>query len=383
MDLSLNETQELLKSGVEEFIARETPLSAVVSMQQSDRGYSDAIWRAAADIGWLGMLTPEAHGGSGSSFMDAAVVFQALGGGAIPGPLLSSGVVAPLIVEAIGTEEQRARYLPALAQGELIAALAFTEPEWGWGIENVQLRADATATGYRLSGTKLFVFDADVADVLLVVTRGADGGLRVLMVPTSSGGIEVRRLEGFFSAECQVRFTNVEVAADAVLGDANADATAVQAGLEQALLRATPVLCAYQVGGAQRVFDLSVEYSRTRRQFGQPIGRFQHVQNHIVQLVNHLDGARWTTYEALWKLDAGKPGFEVSAHLAKVCASEGFVQAVNYAHEVHAGVGVMHEYGLTLFTRLSRSLYFALGDPKWHRRRLATLLPSHELVEVA
>ena len=107
------------------------------------------------------------------------------------------------------------------------------------------------------------------------------------------------------------------------------------------------------------------------------------MQNHIIQLVNHLDAARWTTYEAIWKLDDEKRGAEVSAHLAKVCASEGFVQAVNYAHEVHAGVGVMREYGLTQFTRVSRSLYYALGDPKWHRQRLAELLPDHELVEVA
>ncbi|MBX7112106.1 MAG: acyl-CoA/acyl-ACP dehydrogenase [Dehalococcoidia bacterium] len=380
MDLSLTETQELLKRGVEEFIERETPLSSVVSLQQSERGYSDAIWRTAAEVGWLGMLTPEAYGGSGSSFMDAAVVFQALGAGAIPGPLLSSGVIAPLVIEALGTEAQREQYLPALARGELVATFALTEPEWGWGVDRVQLRAEASGDGYRLNGTKLFVYDAHAADVLLVAARTSEG-VRVFVVPATAAGVEVRRLEGLFSAECQVRLTGVQVPASAMLGRTDGGGTA--AALEAALLRATPILCAYQVGGAQTAFELSVDYSRRRRQFGQPIGRFQHVQNHIVQLVNHLDGARWTTYEALWKLDAGKPGVEVSAHLAKVCASEGFVHAVNYAHEVHAGVGVMHEYGLTLFTRLSRSLYFALGDPKWHRQRLAALLPDHELSEVA
>src|SRR5262249_31209384 len=140
----------------------------------------------------------------------------------------------------------------------------------------------------------------------------------------------------------------------------------------------TPILCSYMVGCAQSAYDMSLTYSRERKQFGQPIGRFQHVQSHMVQLANYLDAARWTTYEALWKLDAGKPGTEVAVHLAKICASEGCLQAMNYAHEVHAGVGIMEDYGLTLFTRVSRSLYHALGDPKWHRRRLGKLLVTYD-----
>jgi len=385
MDLSLTEAQELLKSGVEDFIAREAPLASVVEMGQSERGYSESIWRMAAEVGWLGMVTPEQYGGADASFTDAAVVFQALGAGAIPGPLFSSGVLAPLIIQEAGTAAQRERYLPQLARGETIATLALSEPDWGWGPEGVHLRAEASPSGgYRLNGTKLFVFDAHAADLLIVAARRPDdASLMLLVVPASASGVSTRRLEGFLTGECEVRFTDVQVPADAVLGAEDGGGGAAADALERALLQAVPVLCAYKVGGAQTAFEMSVDYSRKRRQFGQPIGRFQHVQNHIVQLVNHLDAARWTTYEALWKLDAGKPGFEVSSHLAKVCASEGYVQAVNYAHEVHAGVGVMHEYGLTLFTRLSRSLYYALGDPKWHRRRLADLLPSHELFEVA
>jgi alkylation response protein AidB-like acyl-CoA dehydrogenase len=121
------------------------------------------------------------------------------------------------------------------------------------------------------------------------------------------------------------------------------------------------------------VFEVSVEYSRTRIQFGTPIGRFQRVQDHIINLVNHLDAARWTTYEALWKLDTGKPAAD-SIHLAKAVSSEGYYQATNCGHEVHAGVGSMTEYGLTLHTTASRTLYHYLGDPKYHKRRLAEAL---------
>ena len=118
---------------------------------------------------------------------------------------------------------------------------------------------------------------------------------------------------------------------------------------------------------------MSVDYSRTRIQFGTPIGRFQRVQDQIINLVNHLDAARWTTYEALWKLDVGRDAAS-SISLAKAVASEGYYEACNYAHEVHAGVGSMTEYGLTLHTAASRTLYHFLGDPKQHRRELAAAL---------
>ena len=127
------------------------------------------------------------------------------------------------------------------------------------------------------------------------------------------------------------------------------------------------------MGGAQTVFDLAVGYSRTREQFGQAIGRFQRVQDHIINIVNHLDAARWTTYEALWKLDTGRPA-DTSVHLAKAVASEAYYQACNASHEVHAGVGVSREYGLTLHTKMSRTLYHYLGDPSYHRRKLAETL---------
>jgi alkylation response protein AidB-like acyl-CoA dehydrogenase len=118
---------------------------------------------------------------------------------------------------------------------------------------------------------------------------------------------------------------------------------------------------------------MAVAYSRTRVQFGQPIGRFQRVQDHIINIVNHLDAARWTTYEALWKLDTGRPA-AASVHLAKAVTSEAYLKVCDSGHEVHAGVGVIREYGLTLHTQRSRTLYHLLGEPRYHRRRLADAL---------
>jgi alkylation response protein AidB-like acyl-CoA dehydrogenase len=238
----------------------------------------------------------------------------------------------------------------------------------------VQLKATRENGHYTLHGVKLFVFDAQAATHLVCAVRTGAGngssGISLLVVPTDAPGVSVRTLSGWMAQVDEVRFDNVQVPADALLGEAEGNGWE---SLEVAALQAIPILCAYQVGSCQAVYEMSVEYSRTRVQFGQPIGRFQRVQDHIVGIVNHLDAARWTTYEALWKLDVGQSA-AASVHLAKAVTSEAYLKVCDGAHEVHAGVGVISEYGLTLHTQRSRTLYHLLGDAKLHRRRMADAL---------
>ena len=380
MDLSLNEGQQLLKRGVEDFIQREAQRDTIIELRETPLGYSEDHWAQAAEIGWLGAAVPEQHGGTDLDLTDIGVLFEALGYAPLPGPFFSSGVLAPLIIRELGDDAQQAEHLPRIASGEGIYTFALTEPDYGWGPESVQLRPSTNGDGYQLDGGKLFVQDAHVATHVITAVRTGDpgpdgsGGLSLLLIDTSTPGVSARRLDGFLGAEGELRFDSVQLPRSALLGPLD-DAWAP---LERALLRATPILCAYKVGGSQAVFDMAVEYSRTRHQFGQPIGRFQHVQNHMIQLVNHLDAARWTTYHALWKLDGELHGADVAVHTAKITSSEGYIHATNYSHEVHAGVGVMREYGLTLYTRVSRALYHALGDPQYHRRRLGDLLVDYD-----
>jgi len=376
MDLSLTEAQVMLKQTVEDFISRDASKETILELQQTPRGYSDKIWRTAAETGWLGMLIPEAYGGVGAEFFDAAVVYEALGRGPVPGPMFSSGVLSALILMETATEEQKQAYLPAIAEGRIVCAFAMTEPDYSWGNAGVRMRPAEDGADYVLNGVKLFAYDADVADQLLVAVRTGNlpDDISLLMVDTKTEGVSSRRLSGFTSTECEVRFSNARVPKSAVIGRTGA----IAPGLAAAITKATPILCAYKIGGMQSVYEMSVEHSRRRVQFGQAIGRFQFVQNHIIQLVNHLDAARWTTYEALWKLDSGRDA-DVSVHLAKAVTSEAYRKACDYAHEVHAGVGVMREFGLTLYTRLSRSLYHHLGDPRFHRRRIADLIETIEL----
>jgi alkylation response protein AidB-like acyl-CoA dehydrogenase len=234
------------------------------------------------------------------------------------------------------------------------------------------MAGDRRTGRFVLNGTKLFVGDAVAATHLLVAVRTGSGpeDISLLAVDKQTKGIATCNLPGLLSWQAEVTFDHVEAPPEALLGGRENQSWAA---LTRAMERALPVLCAFQVGSCQAVFEMSVGYSNSRIQFGVPIGRFQRVQDHIVRLVNHLDAARWTTYEALWKLDSKRPAAD-SVHLAKAVTAESHMEACNAAHEVHAGIGSSHDYGLTPHTQLSRTLFNYLGDPKWHKRRMADVL---------
>lgn len=372
MDLSLSEPQRMLQESVRSFMNRSAPKGTIVALQRSETGYQPQMWSTIADLGWLGLLIPEDYGGGGASLTDAAILYEELGRGPLPGPFFSSGVMSALTVLEAGTDDQRRRILPEIANGHQIFTVAITEPARSWGSQGVALAPERRGDRYRLNGAKLFVSDAVAATHLIVAVRSGSGpaDLTLLAVDKQVSGVSVRNLPGFMGWQAEVKFDDVEVSATALLGGRENQGWAA---LERAMERALPVLCAYQVGSCQAVFDMSVEYSQTREQFGVPIGRFQRVQDHIIRLVNHLDAARWTTYEALWKLDSGHPA-TASVHMAKAVTAEAHMEACNAAHEVHAGIGSSHEYGLTPHTQLSRTLFNYLGDPKWHKRRMAAAL---------
>jgi len=372
MHLALTESQEMLRATARSFMEREAPRDVIVAMQKDDASLRPELWRKAADLGWLGILIPAEHGGSAGSPTDAAVLYEEMGRGPLPGPFFSSGILGALTVMAGGTPEQQQRILPAIARGERVLSLAITEPNASWGAGGVALAPQRRDSGYRLDGVKVFVADATSATDLVVAVRTGEGpgDWSLLLVDARAPGVSARRLPGFLSWHCEVAFDGVEVPATHLLGAREGQGWAV---LETALLRAWPVLSSYMVGGCQAVFDLSVAHSRARVQFSVPIGRFQRVQDHIIRLVNHLDSARWTTGEALWKLDSGRPA-TAAVHMAKAVASEAYLEACNAAHEVHAGMGSLVEYGLAAHTQMSRTLFHHLGDPRWHKRRMADAL---------
>jgi alkylation response protein AidB-like acyl-CoA dehydrogenase len=371
MDLALSEEQEMLKAAVRRFVDTEYPKETLLELSATGQSAPSEPWQKLAGTGWLGIVIPTEYGGEGGSFTDAGVFFEELGRGPVPGPHLSTAALGALTILEAGTDEQKRSLLPDIAAGRRTVALAITEADYQWDESDVQTLATADGDGYRIAGTKVYVSDATAATDLICAVRTENRQhVGLVIVPADAPGVSIRRLEGFAWNLAEVRLDGVQVARSAVLGGSFAGGWEA---LERAVAASIPLLCAFQVGGSQQVYEMSVDYSRTRIQFGTPIGRFQRVQDHIINLVNELDAARWTTYEALWKLDSERNAAD-SIHLAKAVSSAAYYNACNHAHEVHAGVGSTTEYGLTLHTTASRTLYQFLGDPKFHRRRLADAL---------
>ena len=375
MDLALNETQLMLRGAVREFIKREVPKSRVREIDESPSGFDRALWQQMASLGLPAMPVPEAHGGTASSLMDLAVALESLGEAACPSPLHACALSAEVLVASGDAGKQQA-LLPGLASGERVMALALTEPDYGWDAASVRLEARAEGGGFRLSGRKLFVPWANVADDLLVLARtaeesAAEDGLTLFHVVCSTPGVSSRRQSGWLGEPaCEVTFDRVEVPSSAVVGEAGRAWPAIETALD----RATVLLCASMLGGVQRVVDMAIDYSKTRIAFGVPIGTFQRVQDLVIAALNDADAIRWSTYEAVWKLDEGRDDAPLAVSMAKAIASDGFPRACENAHYVHAGVGMDLDYGLTNHTVRSRFSSLYLGDATHHKLRMARLL---------
>lgn len=376
MDLALNESQELLKNTAKEFMERECPRTLVRRLDESGTGFSSELWQKMADLGWVGALIPSQYGGGGRSLLDVAVLYEEMGRAVCPSPHFSSAVLSALTVLEAGSEEQKSQFLPPLAQGQQILALALTESEYGWTPEMVHLGATRRNGQFVLEGEKHFIPDAQTASQILCVARTREGrdaadGLTLFLVDRNTPGLSVHNLKGFTGDKLNViTFSSVTVPESRIIGQVDR----AWAPLSAAMEKATGVLCAYMVGGCQQVYEIARDYARTRIAFGQPIGSFQRVQDHVINIVNHADAARWTTYEAIWKLDEDKPGTSIAISMAKSVASEAFNESCFYAHEVAGGIGISRDFGLYLYTQKARSLYHYLGDPAFHRERIAQLL---------
>jgi alkylation response protein AidB-like acyl-CoA dehydrogenase len=371
VDLTFSDEQLMLKQSVADFVKREAPPDRIAQLYKDGRMYEPGLFKKGAELGWLGMLVPEQYGGGGMTTTDCALVFEELGRGAVPGPFFSSGVLGALLIAHGGSEEQKQHLLPRICSGQLIVTLAAMDagPGWAPGLVETELRRNANGA-LALRGTKQFVHDADGAGTFICLAQSPEGrGITLVLVDSAASGVTLVPKVGLLTSLTEVRFDGVEVAEDMMLGEPGQGWEMLDAALQRAL----PVLCAYKVGACQEIFDVTAAYTGVRVVFGQPIGRFQRVQDHMVDLVDHLDAARWITYEALWRLDAGLPS-RAGVHEAKAVASEAYYQVCNYAHMVHAGPGTALDHPLVCHTILSRTLYQYLGDPLYHKRRMMDAL---------
>jgi alkylation response protein AidB-like acyl-CoA dehydrogenase len=354
VDLSFTEDEQLLQTTVRSFVEHEATTEALTALQEAATGTRTEWHRAMADAGWLGALLPPSLDGSGASILEAALICEELGRGPVPGPFLTSSVLSGLLLDAALSSDDRDEVLRGVASGEVVFAPVLVEPGREWN--GIRPMPPVGSFG--------FVPYVDAATHLLIPIAGREGrAIDFAVIAVDAPGVIRRRLGGFLAWNYEVSTT------DESLGAARVVAGGDVPSFDAALSRAYVLVAAYQIGGCQAVLERSIDYSSTRTQFAQPIGRFQRVQDHIIELLNAVDAARWTNYEAIWCLDSNRPA-TVSTHLAKAVACESYVTCTDYAHKVHGGIGVDPQYGLTLYTQMARSLYEFLGHPRWHRRRM-------------
>ena len=376
MDLSLTETQTMLQSTAQEFMEAEMPKVRVLEIDDSESGFAADIWEKMCEQEWPGMVIPEEYGGVGLSFTDLGVIYEVMGYHACPSPHHSSAVLSAHAILEAGDSAQKQALLPSIASGQQIFTFAYTEPDYGWGPGVVQMQANRRDGNFVLSGTKLFIPDANVADQIIVAARTNNGGspeqgISLFVVDKNAPGVSVRVQTGWIGPKvCEVNFENVEVAASNVLGAVDEAWPAIETVRD----KATALISIYMAGGTQRVYEMARDYSQTRIAFGVPIGTFQRVQDHVIDALNDADSGKWSAFEALWQIDEGMPEAPVTISMAKSIVSVSFPQACDSSHHVHGGIGTDLEYGLTQFTKRARTLQHYLGDAPYHKARMARLM---------
>ncbi len=372
MDLAWNEQQTLLKNAAREFFERECPPTLVKDCERSPEGYSTALWKKMAELGWMGLMIPEGYGGLGSGLLDLAVIFEEMGRFAVPSPFLGTVVLGGLPILEAGTEEQKRTLLPRIASGDLVMSLALTEPSARYTADGVQTRAQRRGDRYVVKGTKLFIEDAHMAQYLLGVARTGSGataeeGITLLLIdPTSPGVTLTPLITTALDKQFEVVLDGVEVPRSNLLGQEGKGWPVVA----RVLQKAVALQCAEMVGGATRVLEMTVNYVKNRVQFGRPIGAFQAVQHNCANMVMDLDNARLATYEALWRLDKGLPADKAVA-LAKAWTGPAYARITREAHQLHGGIGFMMEYDLHLWSRRAKAMELKFGSPSFWQEAFA------------
>jgi alkylation response protein AidB-like acyl-CoA dehydrogenase len=280
------------------------------------------------------------------------------------------------ILEA-GSAEQKAAWLPRIAAGQAKAALAWTEPNARWDAAGVTGGAKPLGDDWVLSGTKLFVLDAHLADVLVVVARTAGGrqpeqGVSLFLVPKGTAGLEVKLLPTMDQTRKlgEVTLRDVRVPGAALLGSRDGG----WGPLSRVIDRATVALCAEMCGGAQRVLDMTVDYAKVRVAFGRPIGSYQGVKHKAADMLVDVENAKSLTYYAAWAVDENVPEAALAASMAKAYCSDAFRKAAGTGIQLHGGIGFTWEHDLHLYFKRAKSSEFTFGDATYHRERVAQLI---------
>ena len=377
MDFAFTAEQEELRAAARAFLSDHSSSEAVRRAMASDLGFDAELWkRIGHDLGWTSVHIPEAYGGSGLGYVELVALLEVMGEWLLCAPFFSSVCLAANAILAAAGESQKSEWLPGIAAGRTIAALAFDEA----AAHGSRFACEATARrdggDYVLAGRKRFVLDGHCAELLVVAARspGSRGqdGVSLFAVPAAAAGLERRALPTMDSTRrlADVELRDVRVPVSARLGDEGSGAAA----LARALDLAAVALAAEQVGGAQRCLDMAVGHAKERIQFGRPIGSFQAIKHTCADMMVAVESARSAAYYAGCVAAEGGDDLARVASLAKAWCSEAYFRCAADALQVHGGVGFTWEYDVHLHLKRARAGESFLGLPAWHRERVARSL---------
>jgi len=362
MDFAFTEEQKILRDNIVRF-SREV-LNPGAAERDREQTFSRELWRKCGEIGIQGLPVPEQYGGSGSDPLTCAIGLEALGYGCKDGGLVFSlcahllSCVVPLWQH--GNEEQKQRYLPGLCNGTLIGVHAMTEPGSGSDAFALRTRAEPDGSGFRINGTKTFISNGPIADVVIVFAmtdpkKGYHGGVTAFLVESSargfSAGAKFEKMGLRTSPIGELVFTDLYVPADAIVAGVGAGSAVFTSAMDWERI----CLFASHVGAMERLLETSIAYARTRSQFGQLIAKFQAVSHRIADMKVQLEAARLLTYRAAWRLEHARSA-SLDAAMTKLFVSESLVQAALGTVQIHGGYGFMAEY------EVERALRDAVGS---------------------
>jgi alkylation response protein AidB-like acyl-CoA dehydrogenase len=356
MQFGLSESQEFLKDSARKFFAGECPSAEMRRLMETETAYDAALWSKLTDQGYTGIIFPEAYGGVGLGKVELMLLMEEAGRALLPGPFFSTVVLAGSVLEAVGTPEHKKKYLAPICRGEVRATVAILEASASWNPRDVQL----SASNAKLSGEKLFVSDAAIADFIVVAARNG-----VFVVDSKAPGLKISSMSGMDLTRklYAVEFSNTP-----------AEEIGSALRLAQAFDVATAALAAELVGGMQRTLDITVEYAKTRKQFGKPIGIFQAVQHQCADMYLETESSRSAVYYAGWALEEKSPDASTAVSIAKMYVSDAARTVGNRGIQIHGGMGFTWENDLHLYYRRAKASETAFGDATFHRERIASVV---------
>jgi alkylation response protein AidB-like acyl-CoA dehydrogenase len=374
VNFTFSDEQEELRRTIRRFLDERSPSTEVRRLMETPEGYDEAVWKQMAqELGLQGLAIPEEYGGQGFSYVELGIVLEEMGRALLCAPFFSTVCLAAGAILAAGTEEQKQALLPGIASGETIATLALAEPSGRWDASGIETVAEENGDAYRLTGSKRFVTDGALANVIVVAARRAgstgDDGVGLFVVQGDADGLTREPLETLDPTRKQAALELSGVRATA-LGDLEAGWSAIENVLDHVAV----CLSAEMVGGAQRCLDMAVQYAKDRIQFGRPIGQFQAIKHKCADILLQTESAKTAAYYAMWAAAKEDEELRIVAPLSKAYCADAFFFAASENIQVHGGIGFTWEHDCHLYFKRSKSSELLFGDPVYHRELLARRL---------